>query len=919
MIASVACKQPMRIAAPSRAAKESRESGFTLAEVLVAVTVMAILFVVAFSLYDSLQKSFKMNENAATEQQNTRVAFDRMVADVRMAGFNVNPDGVGARPDEQIEGMWDTVITVRGDYDFEDASAKTTPESTLGGSSALFKTVSTGNDEIVTYALSKPNWTGGSTVSFIADVTGVPRDGTQETVTIGNVALTQDAPPYTLYRYTVSANSTTVVKQPVADNIKTMNFIYYSGAVDPNSGAPITLTSVGGGESATDLAARKGIARVNIAVVGMTEDPDLAYIDPTDASSPTRHYRKFTLASDVTPRNLGMVGVVDIDLDDPNAPENFTACQGHCNGTYLKWDSGGDPDIGSYTVSWGTSTGSLTNVVSTNDENHYISGITGAHYYAVRSVDLVGNQSGNVIVGPSTPNDTTTPGQVAAASSTGDAGAVIAALDDQIAMTWSPPTGNTVNLSCDESPYPIRDLAGYRVYKGATVSFDPNISSQVLQSWDPNTLGATTGSLADTNVVNCRQYFYKVRAEDQCAKQGAISPVIDGSSTASARPAAPTTVSATDMGHDMHEVTWNRVTQNSAASPSNILIDKYKVLRAVVASGDDPNQATYTQVFNGLVSNPTSPLFSDPNVPNITGYQSYYYRVAALDDCAGNDGLLSPPDEAEHCNFGGSVSLSISPGGSSVMGNQAITISVSGPPVQSTQIIVKNASTGAVVYSATDSTAPYVYAWNASSGTTSGQAYTIDAWVTNTSGCTESASTTVTVNTAIACCISTNNPNLSPTTGSLKNNEVFFGIINNCGEDVQIDKMNILFTNNAGQGAQLDQFDYNIFDSLASGRDVNLSPNANSIVPLDFTISPLAPSLVLKKGNDAMSPVRLSYLFTKPMLNRAGSIFIGESIRTDFLFTVASQSGAGRCDITVVTNPLSLVSCDPSNDPNCGL
>ena len=92
-----------------------------------AVTVMAIVFIVAFSLYDNLQKSFKVSENAATQQQNTRVAFDRMVADVRMAGFNYNPDGDPNRPDEQIEGMWDGAITVRGDYDFEDATARATP------------------------------------------------------------------------------------------------------------------------------------------------------------------------------------------------------------------------------------------------------------------------------------------------------------------------------------------------------------------------------------------------------------------------------------------------------------------------------------------------------------------------------------------------------------------------------------------------------------------------------------------------------------------------------------------------------------------------------------------------------------------------------------------------------------------------
>ena len=141
---------PARSAGPFGRGARRGESGFTLAEVLVGVTVMAIVFIVMFSLYDNLQKSFKTSENAASQQQNTRVAFDRMVADVRMAGFNTNPDGATTRPDEQIEGMWASVITVRGDYDFEDSTARTTPESTLGGSGMTFRTVSTGNDEIVT-------------------------------------------------------------------------------------------------------------------------------------------------------------------------------------------------------------------------------------------------------------------------------------------------------------------------------------------------------------------------------------------------------------------------------------------------------------------------------------------------------------------------------------------------------------------------------------------------------------------------------------------------------------------------------------------------------------------------------------------------------------------------------------------------
>src|SRR5262249_29691348 len=150
------------------------------------------------------------------------------------------------------------------------------------------------------------------------------------------------------YRYIVAPNSTTTIKQPVADNIKSMSFTYYDGSGN-------VLTAVGGADDPNSIAGRAKVSKVGINVVGMTEDPDLAYIDPTAPNLLTRHYRKFTLQTGVTPRNMGMKGVVDIDLDDPNAPVNFTACQGHCNGTYLKWQSGGDPDVASYTVSWGTS------------------------------------------------------------------------------------------------------------------------------------------------------------------------------------------------------------------------------------------------------------------------------------------------------------------------------------------------------------------------------------------------------------------------------------------------------------------------------------------------------------------------------------------------------------------------------------
>src|SRR2546426_237991 len=101
------------------------------------------------------------------------------------------------------------------------------------------------------------------------------------------------------------------------------------------------------------------------------------------------------------------------------------------------------------TVSWGISVANLTNGISPPSLNYYVSGITGAHYYAVRSVDMTGNQSPNVVVGPSTPTNTTTPAQVTGAACSGDAGAARAAVSNKVNVSWLAIGGNTVNLACD--------------------------------------------------------------------------------------------------------------------------------------------------------------------------------------------------------------------------------------------------------------------------------------------------------------------------------------------------------------------------------------------------------------------------------------------------------------------------------------
>src|SRR5437868_11545988 len=75
------------------AVNNRRQRGFSLAEIMVASAIMIIVIVGVLMLYDRANKVFKTGNEAAELQQNVRVAYDRMVADIRMAGFDYKRGG----------------------------------------------------------------------------------------------------------------------------------------------------------------------------------------------------------------------------------------------------------------------------------------------------------------------------------------------------------------------------------------------------------------------------------------------------------------------------------------------------------------------------------------------------------------------------------------------------------------------------------------------------------------------------------------------------------------------------------------------------------------------------------------------------------------------------------------------------------
>jgi hypothetical protein len=284
---------------------------------------MAVLLIAvscALTLYDRVWDSFKQGENAAEQQQGVRIAFDRIGSDLQMAGFNHNPDGDPARPDEQIEAAYDTAIVIRADFDARDATRSAVPEAALAA--GAFDVVSTGNDEILVYFLAKPDGSSTDVLTFSADLREASRDGGLETVQISNVALVQDDPPYTLFRATLSNDPSDwgsddfVERTPLAEDIGSLTFRYFdesSGQINAVFDLDGTADDIGGSEST--VAARASIHGVEVSLLGLSPDPDPDWVDPSDTNFSTRRFRKFRLASTIVPRNLGMVGIKDVDDD----------------------------------------------------------------------------------------------------------------------------------------------------------------------------------------------------------------------------------------------------------------------------------------------------------------------------------------------------------------------------------------------------------------------------------------------------------------------------------------------------------------------------------------------------------------------------------------------------------------------------
>src|SRR5438105_4636345 len=420
-------------------ADKNHQSGYSLAEILVALAIFTIIFVAALMIYDRSNKVFNQSVQAADLQQSTRVAFEKLVSDIRLTGFDFDRDGVpfgsssatwkastnyqsgnlvqpttanlnghtymctqsgtsgafepswpsnagatvtdnGAKwqeagnvqyqqPDEQIEYAGPAAITIRMNSNYETATTACNPagqpvpcengrEPNL--QTSQFPLVTTNNNEIITYALVSNNAAkNNDTITFYADLE-TPRKSNpvgkskENKAIISGVDLTNNNPPYTLYRFTMkngSATGTDYDTVPIADNIRSLKFHYYADAAGtPAKEVGCTACNpaqpaipLGAGQfdpgdpyaTVTERDTRASIKSIRIELVGMNAVQDNAFNDMTDTV--TQHYRKYELDTLVVPRNIGKHGMKEFATVPPGVPHVDAVCAGACNAVYGTW------------------------------------------------------------------------------------------------------------------------------------------------------------------------------------------------------------------------------------------------------------------------------------------------------------------------------------------------------------------------------------------------------------------------------------------------------------------------------------------------------------------------------------------------------------------------------------------------------
>jgi len=100
------------------------QGGFTLVELMVAMSIFLLILVGVFQVFDPSRNAYQVSERKLGVQQNARVAMDRMARQIRMTGYfpeNVDTDNTN-NLFNPIQAATESGLAVAGDLDVTGAS-----------------------------------------------------------------------------------------------------------------------------------------------------------------------------------------------------------------------------------------------------------------------------------------------------------------------------------------------------------------------------------------------------------------------------------------------------------------------------------------------------------------------------------------------------------------------------------------------------------------------------------------------------------------------------------------------------------------------------------------------------------------------------------------------------------------------------
>jgi type IV pilus assembly protein PilW len=224
--------------------RNSRESGFTLTELLIGIVLSGIVIAGVYGFFVSQIKTYSLQEQLVEMQANVRISIDTIDRDLQNAGYDpTNSETFG--------------ITTAA------FSGSNTTGLSVSTSSELYFTVDDDGDGVIDKSVSER-------FGFKID-----------SGSLGSAIIS-------------SADGSITGWDPIADNIESVSVTYTYANGTVSSGSSSLPDNSTAGRNLDD------IRKVAISLTGKTNLPDPTYTHPTEGDN----NRRLTLSTEVLPQNL---------------------------------------------------------------------------------------------------------------------------------------------------------------------------------------------------------------------------------------------------------------------------------------------------------------------------------------------------------------------------------------------------------------------------------------------------------------------------------------------------------------------------------------------------------------------------------------------------------------------------------------